>query len=68
MSGPAGRSIKIYGLAIFDGLVLEISVVEFNEILHATLYWYELVFIPSGVSTVTLSAEGTPERGIFHDS
>ena len=51
---------------MFDGLVLEISVVEFNEILHATLYGYELVFIPSGVSIVTLSAEDTLERSILY--
>ena len=46
--------------------MLEISVVEFNETLHATLYGYELVFIPSGVSVVTLSAEDTLEESIFH--
>ena len=52
-------------MAMFDELVLEISLVEFNETLHATLYRYELVFTPSGVSVVTLSAEDTPERSIF---
>ena len=51
---------------MFDGLVLEISVVECRETLHATLYGYELVFIPSGVSVVTLSAEDTPEESIFY--
>ena len=51
---------------MFDGLVLEISVVECNETLHATLYGYELVFIPSGVSVVTLSAEDTLEESIFY--
>ena len=49
-------------MVMFDGLVLEISVVEFDETLHATLYGYELVFIPSGVSVVTLSAEDTLAR------
>ena len=52
-------------MAMFDGLVLEISVVEFNETLHATLYRYELVFIPSGVSVVTLSAENRAEESIL---
>ena len=66
MPCPAGRPIKIYGVAMFDGLVLEISVVESNETLHATFYRYELVFIPSGVSVVTLSAEDTPEESIFY--
>ena len=66
MLAPAACSIKIYGMAMFDGLVLGISLVELNETLHATLYGYELVFIPSGVSVVTLSAEDTPERSIFH--
>ena len=60
--GQADRSIKICGMAMFDGLVLEISLVEYSETLHATLYGYELVFIPSGVSVVTLSAEDTLER------
>ena len=41
--------------------------VEFNETLHAILYRYKLVFIPSGVSVVTLSAEDTLERSIFSD-
>ena len=49
-------------MVMFDGLVLEISVVECDETLYATLYGYELVFIPSGVSVVTLSAEDTLER------
>ena len=53
---------------MFDGLVLEMSVVEFNETLHATLYGYELVFIPGGVSTVTLSAEDTPERSMVRST
>ena len=51
---------------MFDGLVLEISVVEFDQTLHATLYGYELVFIPSGVSVVTLSAEGTSAESILY--
>ena len=66
MTGPANRSIKICGMAMFDGLVLEISVVECDETLYATLYGYELVFIPSGVSVVTLSAEDTPEESILY--
>ena len=52
-------------LSTFERLVLEISVVECNKTLHATLYEYELVFIPSGVSVVTLSAEDRPEESIF---
>ena len=52
---------------MFDGLVLEISLVEYNETLHATLYGYELVFIPSGVSIVSLSAENRAEESIFSD-
>ena len=50
---------------MFDGLVLEISVVECNKTLHATLYGYALVFIPSGVSVDTLSAEDILEGSIF---
>ena len=52
---------------MFDGLVLEIPVVEFNETLHATLYEYELVLIPSGAPVDTLSAEDIPEESIFSD-
>ena len=63
--GPAGCPIKICGVAMFDGLVLEISVVECNETLHAIFYGYELIFIPSGVSVDTLSAEDTPLGSIF---
>ena len=51
---------------MFDGTVLEMSVVECHETLHATLYGYDLVFIPSGVSVVTLSAEDTLERSILY--
>ena len=50
---------------MFDGLVLEIFLVEFDETLHATFYEYELVFIPSGVSVVTLSAENRAAESIF---
>ena len=50
---------------MFDGLVLEISLVEFTETFHVTLCGYELVFIRSGVSVVTLSAEDTLERSIL---
>ena len=57
----------MYGVAMFDGLVLEISLVEFDETLHATFYGYEIVFIPSGVSAVTLSAENTLEESIFYE-
>ena len=51
---------------MFDGLVLEISVVEVNETLHATLYRCELVLIPSGVSVDTLSAENRAEESILY--
>ena len=63
--GLADRSIKIYGMAMFDGLVLEISFVEFNETSHASLYGYELIFIPSGVSVITLGVADDPLRSIF---
>ena len=53
-------------MAMFDGLVLEISVVECHKTLHAILYGYELVFIPSGVSVVTLSAEDRAEESILY--
>ena len=42
-------------MATFDELVLEISLVEVAESLHAKLYLYELNFLPSGVSAVTTS-------------
>ena len=52
-------------MATFDELVLEISLVEFAETLHAKFYLYEINFVPSGVSVVTLSVEDTPEESIF---
>ena len=52
-------------MATFDELVLEISLVEVAESLHAKFYLYELNFLPSGVSVVTLSVEDTPLRSIF---
>ena len=52
-------------MATFDELVLEISLVEFAESLHATFYLDELNFVPSGVSAVALSVEDTPVRSIF---
>ena len=52
-------------MATFDELVLEISLVEVAETLHAKFYLYELNFLPSGVSVVTLSVEDTPEESIF---
>ena len=52
-------------MATFDELVLEISLVEFAETLHAKFYWYELNSVPIGVSVVTLSVEVTPARSIF---
>ena len=52
-------------MATFDELVLEISLVEVAESLHAKFYLYELNFFPSGVSVATLSVEDIPERSIF---
>ena len=52
-------------MATFDELVLEISLVEVAESLHAKLYLYELIFVPSGVSVVALSVEDTPLESIF---
>ena len=42
-------------MATFDELVLEISLVEVAESLHAKFYLYELNFPPSGVSVATPS-------------
>ena len=52
-------------MAIFDELVLTISLVEFAEGVHAKFYLYELNYAPSGVSVATLSVEDTPEESIF---
>ena len=52
-------------MATFDELVLEISLIEFAETLHAKFNLYELIFVPSGVSVDTLSVEDTPEESIF---
>ena len=59
------RQLHIYGMATFDELVLEISLVEVAESLHAKLYLYELNFLPSGVSVVALSVEDTLGQSIF---
>ena len=55
----------MYGMATFDELVLEISLIEVAETLHAKFYLYELTFVPSGVSVVALSVEDTPLESIF---
>ena len=60
--GPAGHSIKIYGMATFDELMLEIFSISFTETLHAKFYLYEHDFLPSGVFVVALSVEDTPEH------
>ena len=52
-------------MARFDGLVLERSLVEFAETLHAALNLYELALIPSGVSVATLSDADDPAESIF---
>ena len=52
-------------MATFDELVLEISLVEVAETLHAKFYLYELNCVPSGVSVATLSAEDTLGQSIF---
>ena len=51
-------------MATFDELVLEISLVEVAESLHAKFYLYELNFLPSGVSVATLSVEDTLGQSI----
>ena len=61
---PAARK-KIYGMGMFDGLVLRRCLFVLHETLHATLYRYELCLIPSGVSVASLSAADTPGRSIF---
>ena len=52
-------------MATFDELVLEISLVEVAEYLHAKFYVYELIFPPIGVSVATLSVEDTTGQSIF---
>ena len=52
-------------MATFDELVLEISLVEVAEFLHAKFYLYELDFARSGVFVATLSEEDTPLESIF---
>ena len=52
-------------MATFDELVLEITLVEVAESLHAKFYLYEIDFAPSGVSVATLSVEDTPAQSIF---
>ena len=49
----------------FDELVLEISLVEFAETLHAKFYLYELNFLPIGVSVITLRVADTPLENMF---
>ena len=51
-------------MATFDELVLEISLMNVAESLHAKFYLYELNFVPSVVSVVTLYAEA-PLDSIF---
>ena len=52
-------------MATFDELVLEISLVEVAESLHAKFYLYELNFLPGGVSVATFSVEDTLGQSIF---
>ena len=52
-------------MATFDELVLEISLIEVAETLHAKFYLYEFNFLPSGVSVVALSVEDTLDESIF---
>ena len=52
-------------MAIFDELVLEISLIKVAESLHAKFYLYEINFVPSGVSVVALSVEDTLGQSIF---
>ena len=59
------RRPKVYGMATFDELVLEIFSISFAETLHAKFYLYEVNFLPSGVSVVALSVDDTPEESIF---
>ena len=52
-------------MATFDELVLEISLFDVTESLHAKFYLYKLDFAPSGVFVVTLSVEDTQLENIF---
>ena len=52
-------------MAIFDKLVLEISLEEVAETLHVKFYLYELNFLPIGVSVTSLGAEDALE-GLDH--
>ena len=54
-------------MAKFDELVLEISLFDVAESLHAKFYLYELDFLPSGVSVATLSVEDTLGQSTFRD-
>ena len=61
------RWLHICGMATFDELVLEISLVDVAESLHANFYLYTLEFLLSGVSVATLSVEVTLVQSIFQD-
>ena len=52
-------------MATFGELVLEINLLDRAESLHAKFYLYEINFMPSGMSVVTLSVEDTPAQSIF---
>ena len=52
-------------MATFDELVLEISLVEVAETLHAKFSLSEFNFLPSGVFVVAFSVEDTPLESIF---
>ena len=56
------RQLHIYGLAIFDELVLAILLLEFDETLHGSLYLHKLAFISIGVSVASLGNADDPLR------
>ena len=55
----------MWGLATCLVDVLRIRLSELNGTLHASLYLYELVLIPSGVSVHMFYAENDPQESIF---
>ena len=52
-------------MTTFDELVLEISLINVAESLHAKFYLHKIDFAPSGVFVATLSVEDTPLESIF---
>ena len=61
------RRPQVSGKATFDELVLRISLVDRDEILHAGFYRHELAYRTNGMSVACLRAEDTPGRSIFFE-